>query len=386
MSVSIQTKEELFAVMEQIAAEREAARPIVQELVASGRPVEDIEIPEGWRTAGMVDELTKAARRIAEADTTRALALAQLALTITEIVFCDYPSTLSSVLKGRAWKEIGYLHLFQNAYEAHFRAMESAQSCFATESALFHDEICTKYGRVGGLIFTRQFPKALEVIDEAKKTFREYGDERRIAMTQLSKATVDHYRGAFASALAEYEQLLSTIEDTNDTFTLASLHLNLGELYAELGRSSEATVRLQEARKLWMQLGLTALAHKAEWGMGRALLAEGKFGQAAEIFRPLRDDFLARKMPEDAGEVALDIVETLVAANEIEKARELTEQVITEFRNANLGHQVITAVGYLRDLLATHQQARQAVKHVRSYVRELRSEPARLLLPIEERE
>src|SRR5881397_4422373 len=52
MSTGLETKEQLFEVMEQIAAEREAARPIVENLLSSGEPVDDIEIPGAWRTAG----------------------------------------------------------------------------------------------------------------------------------------------------------------------------------------------------------------------------------------------------------------------------------------------------------------------------------------------
>src|SRR5436190_361128 len=47
MRTGLETREELFAVMEQIAEERECARPIVRELVARGRSIDDIEIPEG---------------------------------------------------------------------------------------------------------------------------------------------------------------------------------------------------------------------------------------------------------------------------------------------------------------------------------------------------
>ena len=82
MSTGLETKEQLFEVMEQIAAEREAARPIVERLVSSGEPVDDIEIPEEWRTAGFVQELTTTAGAMWQSDPVRSLPLLQLAFAI----------------------------------------------------------------------------------------------------------------------------------------------------------------------------------------------------------------------------------------------------------------------------------------------------------------
>ena len=60
MSTGLETREGLFAVMEQIASERETAREIVQQLLTSNAPLDDIDIPEGWRTAGMVMDAKQA--------------------------------------------------------------------------------------------------------------------------------------------------------------------------------------------------------------------------------------------------------------------------------------------------------------------------------------
>src|SRR5262249_27303759 len=80
---SIETKEGLFALMEQIAEEREAARPIVEQLAASDPPPEDIEIPDEWRTAGMVLELCEKAYSLDEAAPKTSLTLGHLALILS---------------------------------------------------------------------------------------------------------------------------------------------------------------------------------------------------------------------------------------------------------------------------------------------------------------
>ena len=55
MSADISTREGLFAVMRQIAVEREAAKPLVAELIAREEWPSDEDIPEQWKTAGFVE-------------------------------------------------------------------------------------------------------------------------------------------------------------------------------------------------------------------------------------------------------------------------------------------------------------------------------------------
>ncbi len=74
----------------------------------------------------------------------------------------------------------------------------------------------------------------------------------------------------------------------------------------------------------------------------------------------------------------------LIATGRYAEARALTEQVLKEFVVAGLNDSAITALAYLRDLLPTTREARRAVQHVRSHLEQLRSEPARVFLPLDE--
>ena len=88
-------------------------------------------------------------------------------------------------------------------------------------------------------------------------------------------------------------------------------------------------------------------------------------------------------MPGEAGVVALDLVECLIALNRNDEARILVETVIGEFQRANLNDRAMTALDYLRELLPK-RASREAVRHVRGYVEKLRSEPGRVFLPLED--
>ena len=147
---------------------------------------------------------------------------------------------------------------------------------------------------------------------------------------------------------------------------------------------NDAVTFLTEARKLYTHLGLSV--DKTDWMLARVLFATGESTTALPLLRRLRDTFLAHRMSDEAGLVALDIVDALIAAGETDNARALTEQVVHEFRQADLSMSAIRAVAYLRDLIPYMREPKREVQHVRSYLEQLRSEPALLFLPLDEKE
>ena len=381
--MSIETKEGLFALMEQIAEEREAARPIVEQLLASGEPLEDIEIPEGWRTAGMVLELCEAATALSDANPICSLQLQLICISIAYDIDVSYPAIIVARLKANAWKEIGFTHFVQNAYEASFHAHNTALAQLSAEPALGYEQakVVLRYGSV--LIFGRRHEEALRLVESTARIFAEFGDQDRVAVAQFAAAVARHHRGELGVARKEYESLIPAIERTGQLDTLARLYNNLGSACRDLGDRSAAAECYRRSKAIQLELGNLVQVDKVDWGIARLMMVDSDFVKAEPIFRRLRSVFLARRMPDDAGEVALDIVEVLVATNRLSEAKDMTEQAIREFREAGLNDQAITAVHYLRDLLSTPQQARQAVKRVRAYVEKSKTEPDLLFLPFE---
>lgn len=386
MSTQLDTRESLFATMRQIAAEREAARPIVEELVAGGGEGGfDAEIPRSWRTAGFVHELTTAAARILETDARRSLLLEQLSLAvITAIPPGTYPAPTQMYLEGLTWKEIAAAQRYLGLHDAAQRAYGSAEGSFLSERALIHDWAATKLLRAYSMTFMRRHDEALELIDQATALLRSFGDERRILRSEVVKGNVHQFRGEFEVARAKYERLLTAPELSDDLHTLGVLYNNLAAACAILGRNSEAVSALEHARAIFTDLDMPAEVDRTGWVLANVLLKTGEFPKAVVLLGRLRDSFLARQLPEDAGLVGLDLVEGLIAMERVEEARALTEQVVNEFRRAQLNAQAIRALAYLRDLLPRSPQPRRAVRHVRSYLEKLQSEPELLFLPLED--
>jgi tetratricopeptide (TPR) repeat protein len=381
--MNIETREGLFAAMEQIAAEREAARPIVEKLVASGEPVDDIEIPEGWRTAGMVMELTVAAGEFDMLDPSRSLVTLQLANAIAKSIRPDsYPPPIVDYVKGESWRQIAWAHHYQSAYAAALRASESASKEFRKEPALSHDLATTERGRVLPLLYSGRDNEALASARNSMASSSEFGDQHSIQKCELLIAIVHFRQGAFEVALEKCKELLTRMEGTDDRRTLAALYHNLGVMYSQLGRSHEAVSWLDRARKMIADLNLPV--DRTDWVFARIQLADADFATALPLLRRLRESFLRQGMPEEAGLVGLDIVDGLVATGAGGEAIELTERIISEFREADLAIAAIRAVDYLRDLLPVTKNARKVVQSVRSFVEKHRLAPGHQFLPVDD--
>jgi tetratricopeptide (TPR) repeat protein len=383
MNTGLETREQLFAVMERIAEEREIARPIVHELVTRGSSVDDIEIPEGWRTAGMVMELSSSAEAIEEARPSHSLSLQQLGLALmTTVSSVAYPQIILAYLEGRLWREISWLHRYQNAYSASIAAADAALSAFGKQAVLLHDQAITKQMVSGPLAFAGQHIRAFELIDESADILREFGDERRLTIGEVLKAAYYFNRGDFGLARNKYEELLATAQTSDDRRTAAAILHNFAAASVQSGRPNDAIEPLQRARAIYAELGLSV--DRTDWVFAAVLLACGDAENALPLLRSVRQSFLLNRMPEDAGLVGLDIVDALLATGKWDEALRLTESVVNEFRDANLSIVAIRALAYLRDLLPSSIKPRGVVKYVRSFVERLRHNPALVFLPLDD--
>jgi len=142
---------------------------------------------------------------------------------------------------------------------------------------------------------------------------------------------------------------------------------------------------LESARQIFSNLGMPGEINRADWGLALILLENANALRALELLNRIRHDYLARHMPEEAGEVGLCMVDALIATDQLEEARALTSRILSEFLEAKLNVSAIKALGYLQDLLQTTSNPHRAIRHIRSYVEKLKTEPARLFLPLDEK-
>lgn len=381
---AIQARDAFFQTVAQLSAEREAARPIVNDLRTSFGSVWEEDVRVSWRTAGFVQELTAAAVEILEHDPRRSLGLAQLALAVATSIPPDtYPVPVQAQIEGTAWKEIGNAHRYMSEHDAALRAFDSAQRCLTGASTLAHDRAVVDFARAVVLSDIGKQDEARALISDVIPVLRSFADQRRVVHAAMLIGNIDLRQRRLPEARAVYEQALRDVS-SDDLYGRAALYSNLAQVCTDMGDINEALLMFHHARAILSELGMTTAVTRTEWALAQLLLRNGQFHQAIPILQRTRDIFIQNGMIDDAGLTGLDLAEALLAIDRRDEARLITERVLGEFVKAGLNIGAITALAYLKDMLPGGGEAQRAVRHVRTYLEQLRSEPALAFLPLPE--
>jgi tetratricopeptide (TPR) repeat protein len=358
----------------------------VEELIARGEPLEDIEIPDGWRTAGMVMELCERAFSTLDGKPSSSLTLAEIAFAISAAISADYPEPAPHYLYGRALREVGYAHRYLDSYTPAVRAFESSEKAFAKHGTLLHDQAIAQFSHACVLYRAGRYDDALTVHGPAQDIFESLGDELRRLKCQCLGAIISHEQGDLATARQKYESLLPKALESDDLHTIGLLYQNLGLVDLTYGRTDTAAVAFARARSIFVEIGALCEIDRADWGLAQLFLIENHPDKALPLLETLRKNFLARSMPAAAAEIGLHIVDALVVMNRLDEAKAMNQQTLKECIDHNLNRKAVMALSYLREILQTSANPRRATQHVRSYVQKLRSEPGLLFVPMDEKE
>jgi tetratricopeptide (TPR) repeat protein len=371
-------------VAKKLAEERTAAAPVVRQLRTALDAYWDRQIPRAWRTVGFVQELTAAARDTLKHDPKATLALAQFAVVIAGSLPAEaYPQAILTQAEAAAWKEIANAHRYRSEYAAALRALDVVDGRLARVHGLGHDRATLRLTRALVLTDQGQGDEALALLRECVTDFTEYDDGQRIAQCLHLRGMIEQRAGRFHEAITTYESALEYLEDVDDRYVRASLQNNMGHVYAELQQPDEALACLREALALFDDLHATGEVARTAWGLGRVLLANERYTEAKSAFVGARRSLLRLMLPEEAGLAGLDLADAFLATGAVAAAVRQVEEVIDEFRAANLNGRALMALQYLSDLLPT-PRARAAVRHVRTYIDELRRSPNLLFLELPE--
>jgi hypothetical protein len=368
----------------QLSQERAAAKPVVESICADGKEIWDVDIPEEWRTAGFVQELTAAASAIVDSDPRMSLNLAQFALAIaTSIPSNRYATPIQAQIEGNAWKEIGTAHKYMSEYDASLRAYDSASRAFAGASSLSLDEAVIDFARAIVFVDLDKCEEALALLEKIDPIFAAFEDTRRLMQVKVLRGNICTRQHRWREAREIYETLLREVS-TEDLPTRALLYQNLGVTCMELNLLSDSVLMFHNARQIFVELGSTIELHRCDWAIARLRLLNGEFTHAAPMLFRVRRFFLEKGLAEEAGLAGLDLADASIALAAVDHARELVAQILSEFTAAKLNSQALTALAYLRDILATTPEPTTAIRHVRHYLDRLQTEPELLFLPLPE--
>lgn len=380
-------KTEFLDTVRRLRLEREAAAANVERLLKKTPRSEWPSLasnPE-FLTCGALERIGAVFNDVQGSDPQYALNLAELGVLAAEsLPERSYPDVTMAQILAHAWKDLGraYRDFARNAESV--EALERGDHYLDDQPALAHDRALVRFNLAITFQELERFTEALELLKESKEVFRAHGDTKRLVRCGLFEGVLLQRLKQFREAREIYFVLISS-NPNMDHESLAALHQAIGFCSIELADYTTAEANLDRALALNQQLGRAVEIMKVELGRGRLLTRTGRHLKAIEHLRPVRRQFLASGMYEEAGLCGLEAVDAMLALDKASQAENLARRIIAEFTKAGLSARAITALGYLTEAIANRKVPPKLVTQVQDYIVSLRTTPERDFAYVEPR-
>lgn len=325
------------------------------------------------RTAGTVRQLLERMRVEVRKSPPRALELTSLAVDIAnEISLTEYPSDFVIATRADAWRDHAYVLQFLGRFPEAAAAVDEAERLLSETALPEYGLARIKLVRANILTSTDKRPEAIALADEAATTFLAFGDRVKYATARITQAATLHQHGSVREALDIWESIKN--EECLEELTRIQLIYNMGLAHRELGNSTKAIEHITLATAEYELLAMPVEATRARWALATTLVSAGKFTPAVALFDRAWKDFEALEMQADAALVALELAETLLVIGEAGRVPQICRTLLDRFTRAGMTSRAITALSYLREVVAIGKAQPPVIRQVREFLRDLPSQ------------
>jgi len=209
------------------------------------------------------------------------------AADLPETLTGDERLALAWALKDRAiaaWtSSTGEVARAADTLQALCTPCEPEHSSPADDSALSIRAIAEWISGIADLALGRM-TDAIAHLDRAAAAFRQLGDHRNAAQSQIPKVMALSVLGLHAQAIESGEQTQRELVALGDLRAAGKVSLNLGNLHSHSEANREALLHYEQAHALATQVGDSERLIMSEIGMANAHTALGNFRDAQQLF------------------------------------------------------------------------------------------------------
>ena len=335
----------------------------------------------GAATEEATRELVDAAFPLLDRQPARAEQLYAAAIALTARLVAS-PPPLVAALRGYAEKGRANALRMLGRYREAMQLLIDAEQHFvdARYCALEIGEV--RYARAGILFKMEKWPEAQAAAIQARRIFEEERDHTRALHSQVIVGCVLIERGDLEAGRALLVSLRKPLEGKRHRGTLAGVYMNLASCDRRRQEPVIARHWLRRAMQLFRELGMTSELARARWCGAKITIIEGDRHRAMRELRAAMRDFERLSMPADAGFVALDLLERLIAERSgTNEAAKLARSLAELFVAAGASVSAAKAIAYLRDAADARKADVPLVAYVRRYVQRATVDPDRPFQP-----
>ena len=202
------------------------------------------------------------------------------------------------------------------------------------------DEVArTLSGSIQPLLLMGDYTRAFAAGERARQIFTEQGNTWRLARLEINIGNIYHRQDRFKEAAESYERAYVELLDKKDAEGTAAVLSNLATCYISLNDFPGALDSYQKARDVCEQNGMPLLVNQADYNIAYLHYLRGEYSRAIEMLRATR---LKCKKNEDAYHLALcnlDLSELYLELNLSSDAAELAQQGYEGFNKLGMKYE-----------------------------------------------
>ncbi len=205
------------------------------------------------------------------------------------------------------------------------------------EAQLFHGQF---------LRDLRQWEEARKVLEEARKTFEELGDDPAQGRALVLLASVLCGRGDDSGAIAALLKACVLVDETRDPLLTRSCWNQVAAIYAEVGHEDAANGLLEESEAYFENLGGgSAAAARRSWAVARMRIAGQHWEEARVALKEARASLLDRGFRIEGALASLDLGVALTALGRSRELKSVAEETCRRVAGESLGRELSAAMG-----------------------------------------
>jgi transcriptional regulator with XRE-family HTH domain len=332
-----------------------------------------VDADPGLRNPALVRLLAKESIAAAGADPRKAVALAELAVSIARQV--KGPLPLSSRLVGYALAYLANAEHAAGDLAAAERTFAESDELWRPWQAEYPDSLddATVWVLKASLRRTQaRFDEAITLHDQALES---RGADAMLPQLLASKAYTLDQAGDLAGMVATLEEADGVLKGTEEPRIVLSLRHNLADALSKAGRFAEAKALLPGVKRLAAKAGSELDFARVQWVEGRVEAGLGNREEGAELLQRARGVFMSKGLGLDAALVTLELSFLYIEGGRMGSVKDLARNLASLFRAQALPRETLAALQLFRQAAEAEAVTADLVERLTGYLRRSRYDP-----------
>src|SRR6266852_1245294 len=279
----------------------------------------------------VVEQLAKLVVQKVRVSTQEALCLAEAAVLIAKRLRRKEALALSLRAKANALYSSGDNRSAIEHHQQAFRLYELL--------GIWNEAARTLSSSIQPMILLGEYDQAIQAAERAREIFARLNDSWRLARLEINVGNIYHRQDRFEESIAHYERAYTGLMPYKDEEGMAAIFSNMAMCLINLNDFSRSLDCYQKARELCKQNGMPLLVAQADYNIAYLHYFRGDYSRAIEML------YAARRACEATGDAYhfalchLDLSDIYLELNLSEEAGEMAHEGYLRFKVLGIGYE-----------------------------------------------